>query len=156
MVEAKRCHEALIQSKKTLALAESCTGGALCSAFVELPGASAYLLGSVVSYSDSWKTHFLGVDPKILEEKGAVSEETVLQMVEGLFRETGADFALATSGIAGPTGGSKEKPVGTLWVGFATRGGVPGARHFTGPAERGAFRQFAVKEALGVLWSLLT
>src|SRR5690606_28007641 len=123
--------------------------------FVELPGASEYLLGSIVSYSDGWKTHFLGVDPKILEEKGAVSEETVRSMVEGLFRGTRADFALATSGIAGPSGGTKEKPVGTLWVGFGTRGGVRGAKHFMGPQEREAFRAFAVKEALGVLWSLL-
>lgn len=152
MLEA--CHQALLTKKKKLALAESCTGGALSSAFVELPGASQYLLGSVVAYSNEWKESFLGVKKELLQEYGAVSREVVIAMVEGLFHATSADFAIATSGIAGPSGGTAEKPVGTLWVGWGKRGSL-GAELFQGPVERGAFRLFAVKAALGVLWTRL-
>lgn len=110
-----------IKRKLTLATAESCTGGVIASKLIRIPGASRYYLGGVVTYSDKMKTDLLGVDPKVLAQKGAVSEETVRQMAEGLLKKTGANYAVAVSGIAGPDGGSIEKPVGTVWYAIATK-----------------------------------
>ncbi len=105
---------------KTVAVAESCTGGAIASRFTALPGASAYFLCGVVSYSNEAKIALLGVDPETLARHGAVSREVAEQMAEGVRRIAGADYAVATTGIAGPTGGSPEKPVGTVWIAVAT------------------------------------
>ena len=114
---------ALVKSGKTLALAESCTGGAIAAKLTAIPGASNILLGSIVAYSDAWKTEFLGVNPATLKANGAVSSPVVEEMVQGLFSRTRCDFAAAVSGIAGPTGGSAEKPVGTVYIAVAKRGG---------------------------------
>ena len=110
----------LVRRGVTLAVAESCTGGALSGAFTAMPGASAYFLGSVVSYSNSVKEQVLGVDPADLRRYGAVSQQVAEQMAAGVRRITGADYAISTTGIAGPSGGSEEKPVGTVWIGIAT------------------------------------
>lgn len=113
----------------TLAVAESCTGGALSASFTAMAGASDYFLGGVVSYSNDVKANVLGVSRDTLERYGAVSEETAVEMADGVRRLCGADYALSTTGIAGPTGGSEDKPVGTVWIGLATPNGTT-ARKF--------------------------
>ncbi len=111
--------ELLKEKGAKLAVAESCTGGALSAAFTAIPGASGCFLGGVVAYSDEVKVKTLGVRPETLERHGAVSEPTALEMAEGVRRLCGSDYALATTGIAGPTGGTPEKPVGTVWIAVA-------------------------------------
>jgi len=106
----------------TLATAESCTGGYLASRITSVPGSSAYFWGSVISYSNEIKVGQLGVRPETLAAHGAVSEETVREMAEGVRRALGTDVALSTSGIAGPDGGTPDKPVGTIWIACATEG----------------------------------
>lgn len=113
-------HNRLIETGRTLAVAESCTGGAIASMFTAMAGASKYLLCGVVSYSNEAKADVLGVDPKAIERYGAVSEQVALQMADGARRISRADYAVSTTGIAGPSGGSAEKPVGTVWIGIAT------------------------------------
>jgi nicotinamide-nucleotide amidase len=100
----------------TLASAESCTGGNIASLITSVPGSSDYFTGSVIAYNNRIKTGILGVDPSVIEEKGAVCREVVEQMARGIRAAYGVDTAIATSGIAGPGGGSEEKPVGTTWI----------------------------------------
>ena len=109
-------HKTLVERGKTLATAESCTGGNIARLLTAQAGASAYFKGGVVAYSNEVKESALGVKHETLEAHGAVSEETVRQMVEGVRERLGADYAIATTGIAGPSGGTPEKPVGTVWV----------------------------------------
>ncbi len=116
----KNIAELLLKSGKTVSAAESCTGGLISANFTALAGSSAYYLGSVTSYANSVKINVLGVDPSIIERFGAVSSECVAQMAEGVRKITGSDFAIATSGIAGPGGGSEEKPVGLVWIGYSS------------------------------------
>lgn len=113
-------HNILINKGLTLATAESCTGGAIASKFTAQAGASAYFLCGVVSYSNESKNKVLGVDMSDITQYGAVSEQVAKAMASGARVISGADFAISTTGIAGPTGGSKEKPVGTIWIGVAT------------------------------------
>lgn len=115
--------EMLKQRGQTIATAESCTGGKLAALLNKHAGSSAFYKGSVVAYANEVKEQVLGVSPETLKTCGAVSEETVLQMAEGVRRLLGTDYAIATSGIAGPDGGSAEKPVGTVWIGWATPAG---------------------------------
>ncbi len=110
----------LASQNKTISFAESCTGGRIAAAFTAISGASAVLNGSVISYSNDIKHKWLNVDEEILENFGAVSSECVIQMLEGITKLSDADYALAVSGIAGPTGGTKEKPVGTVYIGVQT------------------------------------
>lgn len=109
---------------KTLSVAESCTGGKIASLFTSVPGSSEYFLGSVTSYANSVKENVLGVPACVIKEHGAVSAECVAKMAEGVRRITGSDFSVATSGIAGPGGGSKEKPVGLVWIGVSSDSGT--------------------------------
>jgi len=102
--------------KLSMATAESCTGGYIGHLITSIPGSSEYYLGGAVAYSNSLKVELLGVDKELIESHGAVSEPVALQMAEGIRKKTGADFGLATTGIAGPGGGSPEKPVGTVWI----------------------------------------
>lgn len=113
-------HDLLSQHHLTLATAESCTGGTIASRFTAMSGSSQYFLCGVVSYSNEAKRDVLGVNYDDIMRYGAVSETVVRQMAEGARRISGADYAISTSGIAGPTGGSKEKPVGTVWMAVAT------------------------------------
>ena len=113
-------HNILINKGLTLATAESCTGGAIASKFTAQAGASAYFLCGVVSYSNESKNSVLGVEMSDITQFGAVSEQVAKAMASGARAISGADFAISTTGIAGPTGGSKEKPVGTVWIGVAT------------------------------------
>ena len=116
--------EILKATGKTLSTAESCTGGMISSLITSVPGSSEYFLGSVTSYANSVKENVLGVPSKIIEEYGAVSSECVSAMAEGVRRLTGSDYSVATSGIAGPGGGSNQKPVGTVWIGVSSHMGT--------------------------------
>ncbi|MCL1079086.1 CinA family nicotinamide mononucleotide deamidase-related protein [Parashewanella spongiae] len=118
---AAELHQLLLDSGKTLAIAESCTGGMLSSQLVDFAGSSRYLVHSIVSYSNAAKVNLLGVDESIIDIHGAVSIETVEQMAEGARAVLDSDYALATSGIAGPDGGTDEKPVGTVAIALACR-----------------------------------
>ena len=109
---------------RTMSCAESCTGGRIASLMTSVPGCSEYFWGSVTSYDNSVKTGVLGVPAEIIAEHGAVSSECVAAMAEGVRRITGTDYSVATSGIAGPGGGSDEKPVGTVWVGVSSAKGT--------------------------------
>ena len=113
-------HNTLINRGLKLAVAESCTGGAIASKFTAQAGASAYFLCGVVSYSNESKNMVLGVKMSDITQYGAVSEQVAMAMANGAKVISGADFAISTTGIAGPTGGSKEKPIGTVWIGVAT------------------------------------
>lgn len=139
--------ERLMATGKSVSCAESCTGGLLAAEFTRLPGSSAWFHMSWVTYSNEAKQRLLGVLPHTLETYGAVSEETVREMAEGALRLANADYALSISGIAGPDGGSAEKPVGTVCFGLATRQTSFARRmHFTG--DRNAVRAQAVAFAL--------
>ena len=138
---------ALVANKQTLATAESCTGGLVGAAATSLPGSSAWYLGGVVAYSNALKTRLLGVDPDLLAAHGAVSLETARAMAEGARAATGADFAVAITGIAGPSGGTPEKPVGLVYVGVAAPHGTATFKHqFSG--SRAEIRQAATEAAL--------
>ena len=111
-------------NKCTLSTAESCTGGMISSMITSVPGSSEYFLGAVTSYANSVKQNVLGVPAEIIEKYGAVSSECVAAMAEGVRKLTCSDYSVATSGIAGPGGGSEEKPVGTVWIGVASEHGT--------------------------------
>ena len=106
---AQKVHAACIRKKKTLALAESCTGGLIASRLTSIPDASLFFLGSIVAYSPKWKEQFLGVSSETLKRFGAESVETVIEMADGLFDQTDTDYAIAISGFAGPSGRSPGK-----------------------------------------------
>jgi nicotinamide-nucleotide amidase len=110
----------LRESGKTVATAESCTGGLIAERITDVPGSSAYFLGGVVAYSNEAKASLLGVSPSLIESEGAVSEAVVRAMAEGARARFGSDFALATSGISGPDGGTATKPVGLVWIALAS------------------------------------
>lgn len=146
----EQVHHMLVERGETLAVAESCTGGKIASKFTAMAGASAYLLAGVVSYSNESKIHILGVDPESIARYGAVSEEVARQMAEGVRRIAGADYALATTGIAGPTGGSPEKPIGTVWFALATPTGTIALKHACG-TDRGQVIDRATAFAIRLL-----
>lgn len=134
----ERCIGKMLASAgKTVSAAESCTGGLISSLFTSIPGSSEYYLGSVTSYANSVKSGVLGVPEEIIRENGAVSEECVKAMAEGVRRITGSDFSVATSGIAGPGGGSEEKPVGLVWIAVSSQMGTEACRMvFKGDRKR--------------------
>ena len=134
----ERCIGKMLASAgKTVSAAESCTGGLISSLFTSIPGSSEYYLGSVTSYANSVKSGVLGVPEEIIREHGAVSEECVKAMAEGVRRITGSDFSVATSGIAGPGGGSEEKPVGLVWIAVSSQMGTEACRMvFKGDRKR--------------------
>lgn len=116
----KQFGEILRDKGVTISTAESCTGGYIAHLITSVAGSSAYFKGSVVSYADEVKIKVLGVNPSDIEARGVVSETVVIQMAEGVRKLLGTDYAVSTSGIAGPDGGTPEKPVGTVWIGVAT------------------------------------
>jgi nicotinamide-nucleotide amidase len=139
----------LKQIGATIATAESCTGGRLAAALNAQSGASAYYMGSVVAYDNTVKTNVLGVSQETLNTFGAVSEYTVREMAEGVRALMHTDFAIATSGIAGPLGGTEDKPVGTVWIAWATADGtVAECFHFGAAREREQITMRAVTAAL--------
>ena len=137
-----------LRHRLMLVTAESCTGGWIAKALTDLPGSSAWFDAGVVTYSYGAKEALLGVNPRTLERTGAVSEETVLEMVSGALARFGAGIAVAVTGIAGPSGGTPEKPVGTVWIGWKRRGGYAHAKLFQFPGDREAIRRQTVAAAL--------
>ena len=130
-----RIHNLLIQKHLTMASAESCTGGLIADRVTNIPGSSVYFLGGVVAYSYEAKADLLWVSWDTLNSRGAVSEEVVLEMAQGARKALKADIAVSVSGIAGPGGGTPEKPVGSTWVGLVTSEGA-WARHFIWEGDR--------------------
>lgn len=144
----------LMALRMTLAVAESCTGGLLGSAITEIPGSSAYFLGGVVAYADSVKHQILKVRSTVLAEKGAVSREAAVAMALGIKKLLSADCAVSITGIAGPEGGSIDKPNGTVYIGFAGPSGAFGIhRLFSG--ARAEVRRDSVRAAISGLWTHL-
>lgn len=111
----------LSEKKLTIGFAESCTGGYISHLITSVPGSSSYMAGSIVAYSNEVKTKQLGVNPETLEKHGAVSEETAIEMARGVRKKLGTDIGFSSTGIAGPSGGSEEKPVGTIWLAFSSK-----------------------------------
>lgn len=140
--------EILADRSWTLATAESCTGGWIAKCCTDRPGSSEWYEGGVVSYSNRAKLELLGVDVATLDREGAVSRAVALQMAEGARLNSGADVTVAVTGIAGPDGGSADKPVGTVWLAWALPGAAVQAelRHFEG--DREAVRRLTVAAAL--------
>ena len=140
----------LTEQKKTLALAESCTGGLIAHRLTNVPGASAVLMGGIVSYSNEAKQNFLGVRAESLAEHGAVSKTVAREMAEGARIRNKTDFAIAVTGIAGPTGGSEQKPVGTVVIALASEQGTT-AQRFLNPYDRETFKFVTSQQALDLL-----
>ena len=150
----KLVHDMLIQRGATLAVAESCTGGTIASKFTAIAGASQYFMAGIVSYSNAAKSDILGVRIEDIEREGAVSECVARQMAEGARRVAGADYAIATTGIAGPTGGSELKPVGTVWIAVATPTGTIAQMRNSG-TDRGQIISRASAYAIEMLYNEL-
>ena len=128
-------NQALLENNKTLTTAESCTGGLIASGVTSEAGSSAVFQAGFVTYSNKMKNHSLGVDLQTLADHGAVSEQVVREMAHGAIRQSGSDIAVAVSGVAGPDGGSEEKPVGTVWIAFGESDDMR-ARRFFFPGSR--------------------
>jgi nicotinamide-nucleotide amidase len=141
----------LSQQGATIAVAESCTGGLLANRFTNVPGASAVFLEGNVTYSNAAKTRTLGVSTELLNRVGAVSKEVALAMAEGARARTGTTYALSTTGIAGPDGGTPEKPVGTVFVGLAAADGPSQVESLFFPTDRATFKQMVTQSALDLL-----
>lgn len=147
----QRVHEAMIAKGKMLVLAESCTGGRIASRLTMLAGASRYFLGSLVVYSNELKRKMLGVSEQTLETFGAVSREVVEEMVAGLMEVADGDYGIAVTGIAGPDGGTIDKPVGTVWCAIMKRGEDPLVWKYQGSGSREQIIDGTVDEVLGKL-----
>ncbi len=149
---AQRAGEALLREGRMLVTAESCTGGGIAAAVTDIPGSSGWLDRGFVVYSNDSKVELLGVDPALLRTEGAVSEAVVRAMTEGALGQSRADIAVAVSGIAGPGGGSPEKPVGTVCLAWQRRGAAPVAQTMLFHGDRDEVRAATVRQALeGVL-----
>lgn len=146
----EQVHKLLVESGKTLAVAESCTGGSIAAKFTAMAGASAYFLCGVTAYANEAKRDVLGVDALLIEQYGAVSEQVARAMAEGVRQISGADFAVATTGIAGPTGGSAEKPVGTVWFAVSSERGTVAMMRNSG-SDRGQIIDRATAYAIELL-----
>ena len=142
-------------SHHMLVTAESCTGGWIAKAVTDIPGSSDWFDCGLAAYSYEAKQALLGVRPETLERHGAVSRETALEMVAGALEHSGASLAVAVTGIAGPGGGTPDKPVGTVWIAWKRRGGYPKAEAFRFDGDRDAVRRQTVDAALRGLGALL-
>ncbi|MFS8138448.1 MAG: CinA family protein [Thermomonas sp.] len=138
----------LLAARHMLVTAESCTGGWIAKAVTDIAGSSAWFDCGLAAYSYEAKQALLGVRPQTLETHGAVSRETVVEMVSGALVHSGGTIAVAVTGIAGPGGGIEDKPVGTVWVAWKRRGGYPRAELFTFEGNRDAVRRQTVAAAL--------
>ena len=136
---------------QTIATAESCTGGSLASLLAKHPGSSAFYFGSVVSYDNSVKEHLLGVPEEMIKTHGVVSEEVAYEMANSIRNQIGTDYAIATSGIAGPSGGTPEKPVGTVWIAWATHQGTKAECFHLGKLREQVIARTCQKALVGLL-----
>ena len=148
--------DALRERGELLATAESCTGGWIAKLVTDIAGSSAWFQGGAVTYSNALKQALLGVASATLDQHGAVSRECALEMVAGALARLDASIAVAVTGIAGPTGGSAGKPVGTVWIAWQRRGGAARAERFHFDGDRDAVRRQAVAAALGGVRKCLT
>lgn len=147
----------LTKQKQTIAVAESCTGGLISKLLTDVSGSSNYISLNVVTYSNEAKTKILGVKQKTLEEFGTVSEETVKEMAEGIKSLTGSDFGLGITGVAGPTGGTPEKPVGLVYIGLADKKRTISEKLiFSKELHREEVREKAAEQALHLLRDFIT
>lgn len=151
---AARLGERLRAARDSVVTAESCTGGWIAKAMTGVAGSSDWFDCGMVAYSYEAKQALLGVRPQTLESQGAVSRETVIEMVSGALVHSGASVSVAVTGIAGPGGGSDDKPVGTVWIGWKRRGGYTRAELFHFEGDRDAVRRQTVAAALRGLESL--
>ncbi len=140
----------LINGNLTISTAESCTGGKIAEKITSIAGSSAYFKGSIVAYSNEVKANVLNIDPKLIEEKGAVSQEVACAMAEGVRKLMHTDIAVSTTGIAGPSGGSDKKPIGTVWIALATADGVSAKKYLFGN-QRQRNIDWAVQTALNTI-----
>ncbi len=145
---AKSTGTRLLAARQMLVTAESCTGGWIAKAVSDVAGCSAWFDCGLVVYSYEAKQGLLGVQPQTLEIHGAVSRETVVEMVSGALVHSGATIAVAVTGIAGPGGGIEDKPVGTVWIAWKRRGGYPRAEQFLFEGDRDGVRRQTVAAAL--------
>lgn len=139
----------------TLATAESCTGGLIASTLTDVSGSSEWFRGGVIAYANEVKEGLLGVLAETLREHGAVSEPVVGQMATGVQKATGANVSVAVSGIAGPTGGTPDKPVGTVWIAWAVNGSVTRTKHNVFMGSREEIKEQTVMHAVNGLLSIL-
>ena len=152
---AEQLGEAARSRHHTLVTAESCTGGWIAKTLTDIAGSSAWFECGLAAYSYEAKQALLGVRPETLEHHGAVSRETAIEMVSGALVHSGASLAVAVTGIAGPGGGTDEKPVGTVWIAWKRRGGYPQAQLFQFAGDRELVRRQTVAAALrGMMASL--
>jgi PncC family amidohydrolase len=153
---ARDLQEACLDRRLTVAVAESCTGGLIAAAITEVPGSSGYFLGGVVSYSNAAKEALLDVPRPLLESHGAVSREVAVAMAAGVRARFGADLAVSVTGVAGPDGGTVQKPVGLVYIGAATEAGVGDKQLQPDDAarNRAAIREGAALAALAWLQDL--
>ena len=145
----------LTEKRLTLAVAESCTGGMVCNRITDVPGSSAVFTHGFVTYANAAKILLLGVAADDVESHGAVSEQVACQMADGALRASGADLAVAITGIAGPDGGSPAKPVGTAWIGVAARDQPATAFHVHHPRNRHDFKLAVSQAALDAVRRML-
>ena len=148
MTSAEDVIRAAITSAATLATAESCTGGLIGGALTSVSGSSKAFLGGVVSYSNTSKMEILGVEETLIAKHGAVSEAVAAQMAGNVRRRFGSDYAISATGIAGPTGGSPEKPIGTVFIGLANRTGSRAYHYLFENADRETIRRKTVQASL--------
>ncbi|MET0230135.1 MAG: CinA family protein [Rhodanobacteraceae bacterium] len=147
-ISAEAVAECLIARGQTMVAAESCTGGWIAKTLTDIAGSSAWFECGVVAYSYEAKESLLGVQPQTLERTGAVSQETVVEMVSGALARYGASVAVAVTGIAGPSGATPGKPVGTVWIGWKRRGGYARSELFHFRGDRESVRRQTVAAAL--------
>lgn len=152
---AARAGQALVRSRRSVAVGESCTGGAICEALTSVPGSSAYFVGGVVAYGNLSKTRDLAVAPSLLDCHGAVSEEVAVAMAEGARLRFAAGIGISATGIAGPGGGAPQKPVGTVCIGLASEE-VRISHRLLLTGDRDAVRRETVRRVLEALLAVLS
>lgn len=152
---AKKLGTRLLMKSLRLATAESCTGGWVAKVITDIAGSSDWFECAIVSYSNTSKHHFLGVPDGLLLDHGAVSENTVLAMLRGLFEQTRADAGISISGVAGPGGGSEDRPVGTVWIAWGLRGRMAHTQKFRFDGDRYQVRLQSVAAALDAMLELV-
>jgi nicotinamide-nucleotide amidase len=152
---AEQVGHALKAAHLSLVTAESCTGGWIAKMITDIPGCSEWFEAGMAAYSYEAKQALLGVRPETLMQHGAVSRETVIEMVSGAMITSGASISVAVTGIAGPGGGTEDKPLGTVWIAWKRRGGYPIAKVFHFDGDRESVRRHTVAEALKEILTLV-